>query len=272
MYRIEITYIDGLTDLILAKNRAKQSGVHSIELLTDNFYKRLDAVEYKQQPVQLTTWDKYQIEFVVNEDYNLSLLSQAVKITIVGDEVTHNAIVLTTDSTKTDSDFRHVVLEYYDINLINYKYQEQPVTNYLRSDSLKVIYDMDRVIVVRVVDGGNYYDYYTMLEVTPTATTPEAASFTNTQDGGTVTTNSIIKQQYELVFYLNGNDIQTFQTLLPLAAKGTSIEAFLFVGQADFNLLETSEVVVEKISGVDIYKATINYIYNIKNHYQYGTS
>jgi hypothetical protein len=62
--RLEITTLSGFSDLLLTDNRPKQIGLHEIELLTDDFYRRIDDTDYIQQPVQTLAWDKYQIQLI----------------------------------------------------------------------------------------------------------------------------------------------------------------------------------------------------------------
>ncbi len=269
MTRIDIIYRDGLTDTMLVDARPKQTGIHTIELLTDEFYKRIDEIEHKQQPVQRLDWDKYQLQLIGIEDYSVDLLRTAKSITIT-DTDNHTAKILDVQRELAgDTDFNKITLEYYDINLNNYKYGGQPVTNYLRSDALAEQYTFSQLTVLRLVQGGATYDFNTMLDFIPMAAQPEASTFVNTQSGATVTTNNVIKKQYNLIFYLNQTDIQPFQTILP-QADGITIEAFLFIQGAGYHVQECSEVTVEKIAGMDIYKCSIVYTYDIINTYNYG--
>jgi hypothetical protein len=125
--------------------------------------------------------------------------------------------------------------------------------------------------VLRVIDAtGSHTDFNTMLEIVSTSKQPEAQSFSNTQTGETVTTNAIIKRQFEGVFFLNKTDIQTFQNSLPLA-DGVKIQAYYYTGAAGYPIKEMPEVAIEKLSGFDIWKGTVNFVYNVINHFSYET-
>lgn len=159
---INITTIDGLTDQIITDQRVKQVGLHMIDLVTDDFYRRIDDYDYNQQRVQSISWDKYEIQFVSIETYGLELLRYAKKITIdsYNGTLIHDARVINIASEKVaDSDFYHTTIEYYDRNLDNYKYAEPPVHNFLRSDAIAEQFPISQRSFLRVVDTeANYYE------------------------------------------------------------------------------------------------------------------
>ena len=265
--RIEITYLDGLRDVIITDSRSKRIGVHLIEVVTDNFFKRLDDVEYKQQRVQMTSWDKYKIEIISMEDYSVELLRNAKLITIG----THTAKIIDVAREKTESDLWHISIEYYDVNLNNYKYNLPPVDDYLRSDALSEQFTFNEMNVLRVADyrTGALYDYNTMLEINQTAEQPERSQFINTQTGQQITTDNILRKNYEMIFYLNKQDIQSFQTVLPLADQ-TRVQAILLIDGHSYNIKQQPEVTVEKLQGHDIFKGTCVFVNEIIKHNSYG--
>jgi len=270
MTRIEITYIDGLTDLILTKERVKQIGTHNIELLTDEFYDRINEPEYKQQLVQRITWDKYQLQFIGLEDYQLEMLLLAKTIRVIEHEIYEAKTLDVSRELAGGSDFVHTTYEFYDVNLDNYKYGLPPVTEYLKSDALAERFSFAEMNILRIVEkDGTSYDFNTMLSIKRTVAQAENASFVNTQSGGNIVTNSIIKEHYQLVFYLNSNDIIPFQNMLPLA-HGDKVRAYYFTNSMGHAIKEPPDVTVEKIAGHDIWKASTMFIFNIKNFYSYG--
>ena len=125
--------------------------------------------------------------------------------------------------------------------------------------------------VLRIVErDGTTYDFNTMLSIKQTAAQAENASFVNTQSGANVVTNAVVKEQYQLIFYLNSDDIVPFQTLLPLA-DGNNVSGFYFTDSMGHYIQEPPEVTIEKIAGHDIWKASATFIFNINNFYSYGT-
>lgn len=269
--RIDIKTIDGLNDLIITDQRPKLMGVHTIELITDQFYKLITEIEYKQQKVQTIAWNKYQIQLLALEDYGAETLKFAKSILITAYEV-HQAVIIDIQREKiAGSDFSNITIEYYDTRLQNYKYQLPPVYNFLRSDALSEQYSFSELNVLRVVHSGIVYDFSTLLDLVPTAKQPENATFTNTQSGATIATNQVVKQMVQTVFYLNADDIQPFQSLLPLA-DGNTIKGYYFTGNVGYNIKEVPSISIEPVSGFNIWKASCDFVYNIKNHYNYGTN
>lgn len=272
--RIDITTLDGLTDTILTDQRPKQKGVNTVDLITDGYYRRIDISEYKQQYVQSITWDSYEINVIALEDYGLELLKYAKNVTInsSNDTVIHDAVVTNVSREQaSDSDFTNVTIEYYDTRLSNYKYGEPPVHEFLKSDAIALQYPIDQRVFMRIINSrdGSLYDFNTMLLFETTAKQPEYSNFNNTQSGATITTNAIVKQQIEGIFYLNGVDIQPFQSVLPLA-EGYYIKAFFYMNGTSYQIDEMPEVSVEKLDGWDIWKGTVNFVYKIINHYPYS--
>ena len=271
--RIEITNLDSSEDLIMSDNRPKANGQQTIDLVTDDFYKRSDEFEYKQQRVQTISWDKYKIELLNTEDYSIEVLNNAKFVKVFNANVIHNAkITSITRSVVSDTDFSNFTVEYYDVNLLNYKFSLPPVYEYLKSDALIEQFEADELtkLTVSNTTTGESNSYYTILEINQTTQAPQNAQFDNTQSGAKITTNTIIKNQYALIFYLNKTDIEPLQTLLPLADFGGKITANLYIRGGSAQVIqEVPSVNVEKVSGHDIYKCTVDFVNDITNFYNY---
>jgi len=268
--RIEITYIDSTTDLILTDDRAKRIGVHSVEIMTENVYKLITEADYKQQRVQSTIYNKYQVSFVATEDYNVELLKIAQQITIKSMVNIHDAVLLDlTTEIQADTDFLVVRFEYYDRNQNNYIYALPPVTDFLRSDALMDRYELTALNYITLFDDAHIATFATLIDFKQMAEQPEEQSFTNTQAGSKVTTNSIIKSKFDLVFYLNAADIIPFQEHLPLA-DFTNIQCWYYNQGTPFEIKETPGISVELTNGNDLYKCSCTFVTSIINTYQYG--
>jgi len=271
--RIEITNYDGTVDRVISDERPKQTGLQTTEILTDNVYRRIDEYNYTNQRVQSVAFNKFTIMWLSTEDYGAELLRYAKHIEILAHNNTmiHDAVVLdVTREPQADTDFTLITLEYYDRNLNNYLFGEPPVINFLRSDAIKEQgSSLNTVNILRVNAPGKLWDWVTYLDIKKIANAAEAQSFTNSQSGATVTTNSIIKSKFELVFYLNSKDIIPFQEVLPLA-DGVKVKAWYFSLGQQYNIQEAPEVTVEKVDGWDLFKGTVNFVYQITNNYSYG--
>ncbi len=271
--RIEITNLDKSDDLIMSENRPKAIGQQTIDLVTDDFYKRSDEFEYKQQRVQTISWNKYKIELLNTEDYSIEVLNNAKSVKVFNANVIHHAqITSVTRAIVSDTDFSNFTVEYYDVNLLNYKFSLPPVYEYLKSDALIEEFDSDELTRLSVSNTttGESNDYYTVLEINPTTQAPINAQFDNTQSGAKITTNTILKHQYELIFYLNQTDVEPLQTLLPLADYGGKITASLYIrGGSAMVIKEVPSVDIEKVSGHDLFKCTIDFVNDITNFYNY---
>lgn len=271
MTHIEITYLDGLTDLLLTDNRPKRTGSNDIELLTDNFYSRLDSFEKQQQKVQTISWDKYELNIVGAENYDIGLLKHAKSVLVYDEEIKHTANVMTAENERVGgSDFTHFTLEYYDTNLSNYKYELPPVYEWLKSDALAERLTLSELNVLRIIDSsGEATDFNTTLIFDQLTKAPSANGFENTQTGQTINTNTVIKNEFNLTFYLSGADCTTFMQRVPLA-DGVKYQGFYLANSIGYQIQEQPEISIEKLGGWDIYRANVNFVYNIINHYSYG--
>ena len=271
--RLDITNYDGTSDVMLVDERPVQAGLFTTEILTDNVYRRIDEYNYANQRVQSVMFNKYTLSFISLEDYGAELLKYArlIRLSTYNGTLIHDMIVLDIQREKqSDTDFSLITIEYYDRNLDNYKFREPPVVNFLRSDAIKEREgSLNAMNILRISYEGSIWDFVTQLDIKKIANTPEAQSFVNTQSGATVTTNNIIKSKFELVFYLNSEDIIPFQEVLPLA-DGVKVKAWYFSLGQQYNIQEAPEVTVEKVDGWDLWKGTVNFVYQISNTYSYG--
>lgn len=276
--RIDITTLDGLKDLLIVNERPKLNGLHMVDLITDQVYKRLDGTDYIQQPVQSVSWNKYELRLIGLEDYTVELLKYAKKVRITHLSSVYDCVILSIARERVGgSDFLEFVVEFYDVNLDNYLYALPPVHNYLRSDALAEQFSFSQMVVLRVIfkqirpGEENIFDFNSMLVPDDTTKAPELKSFENTTNGATVSTNIVIKQQWQAVFYLNGNDAANFAKVVPLA-DGWNVSAYLYAGSSGRQSMESPEITIEKLAGFDIWKASINLVYDIINNYNYGSN
>ena len=70
-------------------------------------------------------------------------------------------------------------------------------------------------------------------------------------------------------FYLNSVDVQPFQNVLPLA-DGWNIKAHFYISGISYSIDEMPTVSVEKLDGWNIFKGTVNFVYQIINNYPYS--
>ena len=217
--------------------------------------------------MQRIDWDKYEIHVVVNENYAIDLLRTAKHITIGRHKC---KIIDISRENANDSDFIHYTIEYYDVNVDNYKYGEPPVVNYLRSDFVKDNYLPDLRGILQISGAGIVTtEFSTLLDIKQVPQDAVKNSFVNTQTGINITTNTEIIRQYLIEFYLNHQDVLPFAEVLPLA-DGVNIEAHFLSELTGKQSVESPDISVQKVSGFDIYKCTVNFISSVINHYNYA--
>lgn len=270
---LNIVNHDGTIDTLIADSRPKQIGVHSIKILTDGVYRLISDSVYKQQKVQSIMYDKYQLSFIATESYGVELLDNAKSITLSAHNgtVIHDCDILDIQTElQSNTDFLLVRIEYFDKNLNNYRFAEPPVTNFLRSDALRERNPITDLNYIAVHYKLREATFATLIDFAQTAAQPEESTFVQTQTGAKVTTNSIIKNQYELIIYLNSEDIIPFQELLPLA-DFTNVTCWYFNQGVPYQIQETPIVSVEATQGSDLWKCSCTFVSSIINNYSYQT-
>ena len=263
----------GYTEEMYIEGRAKRTGTYEEKLITQEKFKvRYDNL-YEQRLVQAIVYDKYKIEFVKNEFYNIELFQYADTIVVYpfDDNVEHHARILSlTYEQVNKSAFQKVIIEYYDTNIDNY-FNGTNVVNMLRSDAL-----IDRFPVgtgtqlntVHIALSSTDYYYYSPFLSEQSVEKPIVNQ--SELNGVNINSRIVLKYVRKLTLYCNESDAAslTYYGNLCNGYSGT----MSFSEASIYSCDELPEIESTKEpAGIDLYKVTIKMTTNIIDFNPYST-
>ena len=269
-YGLPSIFPDGYIERIeLNGKRPVKIGVYSEKYVTDKKFKTLFDDRFDNRRIQSVVYDKYRIEIIRTESQTFELLDHAENATVTQTEqgILHYARVLNVNIEDIPaSTFQKVTIEYYDFNFENYFYQE-PISNFLKSGSVRDIYgtDINRLVFTPGLINIAPYSVYTILN--GEQLTPDATFEGDEIDGARVDTRTVLRSAFQAVYFVGSGSLATIKRYLQLS-NGTSLTCEMINEGLTYTAIERPEFTIEAVQGAnDLYKLTVTLVYDVDNIY-----
>jgi len=198
--------------------RVRRIGIYEEKFITEQKHKlTIDSVA-RQQLIRSVAYDKWRVEFPVNEFQNVELLGIARNVTITLEDGTiHNAVILEmAKENVSGSDYSIVTMTYFDRNTENYI--GSCVNDYLTSSA--VVEDFEPGQLHKLyIKTGNTLTIYTAIEIEKFVSDVQETG--ETVNGLHKNTRVILQRGWKMRFYLNEDETDQLKLRLALFTPET---------------------------------------------------
>lgn len=275
--------------LPLAENRIIRKGRYILgDHVTSELHETITEPHERSRRIQTAIYDRYELEIIVKENNDLQLLEYAESVTIEdvkNDKIYTAKIISGTFSEENlgDTQIRRVKFKFYDINGANYKDNQQPVSDILKTQGTfdvnevpagypRVIIRSSEIIKTQsnktiLAPDTPFYIYTSLLpKLEPGAIEDEHK---DKGDRKLVFSRSSSYQFLKFVFYLGADDANL---VMDVAQRCSPPSGIVFGYYLNVSYVAKSIVFPEKeiVAGaVDLYKITISIPHEIIDFFPY---
>lgn len=245
-------------------------GTHSDKFITDTPFRTIYDNNYMERPIQSLTYNKYKIRIMANEYLRADRIEFAkYGYVVTQDNVTHKMKVLNVSLENVgDTELGIYVIEYADINPVNYKNQKHPINNYLEHDQIQEEFTTAQLELLEYsyqpeVGSAFNYQFYTELLFEYDVAAPKEEK--EEVSGIERVTRSDISGLKKARFYLTTADKNLLAPTLP-----TSATVKLIGSSGSHTALERIIPEIQPV-GIDLWQIDITMKYHIRNLYPENT-
>jgi hypothetical protein len=263
---------DSFIDRFYTLNRVVRDGYFDEQFITEEKYKTVQDSYFRERNIQSVIYRKYYIKLFAKEETNLHLLKYAdiVNITCQNGEI-HQAKILTLSSEEVGGTKGLVyTISYADINPDNYNDGLQPVSNYLKSNTLVARFGTTNINSITfsgsVGSSGGIglninQTFYTILQ--GELINADLEENNQNLNGITLASRQISQKVIKMRFYLSELEAQTASMYMPMLLPT------IINNGSNYTALERVIPNISKVNGVDLYQMDIQAKYQtvIKNNY-----
>jgi len=248
IYNINNVQAEGFMDHVITRKAPTFLGFQETRIETEAMVSLKDDQVSLIRPIQEIFFPKYKLQFIVDAEYWVEQMRYARKILVKQDnETNHDAVVIEFTRELLANDAYRVDMTYYDR-------ADGSVVEYFKSSWLEGVTQDIELFEFHYSDTAKIY---TRLEPIPSS--PDAAQETYDNSDKLVLTKSLLKETDTYTFYLSKADVKALQRGMhhySCSISGVGPQAEVLPAPR-----------ITPISGSDIYRVDIDFIYNIQTIY-----
>lgn len=248
--------------------RVRRVGIYEEKFMTEQKHELTTESVSRQQLIRSVAYDKWQVQFPVNEFQNVELLGIARNVTITLDDGTiHNAVILEMAKENTSgTDYSIVTITYFDRNTDNYI--GSCVNDYLTSSAVVETFEPGELHKLYIKTGFSQ-TIYTAIEIEKFIADIQETG--ETVNGLHRNSRVIVQTGYKLQFYLNEAETVQLQERLAKFTPGTGDVIRLTISGSGQQLTAVERITpeIEKID-TDLYRVNLALKYESETFNNYN--